>query len=488
MALGQGYEVALFRAEFEITAVPASRRIAVTADNRYVLWINGQRLGRGPLRGTLEAYQVEIYDLAPYLQPGRNVLATEVRWMGQNTPTAEVHSGWPGWWVQELDLHLSELDTPGNWKVHVDEAVRPSDAEPFSNVHAFLGRLDHVEAARRPSNWQTLPFDSSTWLEAVACGPSVYSPGWGLAPERQLASRRLPALEEIDRDFVQVLDQRQPSTLPWTLPSKTGGEVWLDVGALTTSYPELSFQGGAGLEVRVTYAEGLGRWTNGANGREWIKAGTRADLQRDDPHGVYDELILPGGDFTFEPFHWRTFWFLKIEISAGSEPVTLAGAHHRFTGFPCDFSSTFSCAEPEIERWSEISLRTLRLCAHETYEDCPYYEQLNYVVDSRLQALCAHYLANDTRLTARCLELFRDSLGPEGLTGGRAPSHPRHLIPPFSLHWIAMVHDYWMWTGKSGCALVHSCLPGIDSVLVYFRGHLTDHGFVGPTDGWAWVD
>ena len=72
---GSTSAVGLFRRSFDVTSIPESFQISVTADNRYVLWLNGTRLGRGPLKGTLEHYQVETYELAPLLRVGRNVLA-----------------------------------------------------------------------------------------------------------------------------------------------------------------------------------------------------------------------------------------------------------------------------------------------------------------------------------------------------------------------------------------------------------------------------
>lgn len=490
---GQDYEVGLFRREFSIDSVDVPRRIAVTADNRYVLWLNGEIIGRGPLRGTLEAYQVECYDLRPRLRRGRNVLAAEVRWMGEDTPAAEIHSRWPGWWLQDIDG--TELDTPGQWSAFADTSVRPNHAPPFSNVHTFLGRLDRVEPARRPSEWQgVLPSSTRTqhnpslWNPAVANGPPARSPGWGLAPLRRLVSRELPALTEEPALFRTFLQDRQSRQLPWTVPPGQKGELWLDASAMTTSYPRLCFHGGRSREVHVIYAEALGRWQHGGTELKWEKLGPRADLAVDEPHGVQDELLLPGGSWTFESFHWRSFRFIKLVVMAGAEAVTLERATHTVTYFPHTYNAHFRCAEPAVASWWEISLRTLRLCAHETYEDCPYYEQLNYAADTQLQSLATHYLANDTRLTRRCLELFRDSLGSEGLVSARAPSHPRQIIPPFALNWIQMVNDYVWWCGEPAKDLLDSCLPAIDHVLSHFSRHITPAGVLGPLQPWSWVD
>ncbi len=482
-------ETGLFRRSIDLTAVPDSCRIAVTADSRYVLWVNGTRIGRGPLKGTLGDYQVETYELAPLLRAGRNVIAAEVRWAGEDhAPMSEVHSPWPGWWVQGCDED-DRFDTPGDWRVRADDSVQPNTSDPFLLARQYLGALDRVDPARRPSGWETPGFDDRDWAAAVAAGPAVLSEGWGLAPLRRLVARELPALrEDPPVPFAAIWQERRPAALPWSLPAGAGGELWLDAGAMTTSYPTIEFTGGAGREVRIVYAEALGYWTGSGDERQWRKEGRRDDLARGEPHGYHDAVILPGGHHGFEPFHWRTFRYLKIEIAPGAEAVGVTAATHRFTSYPHDFRATFDCAQPGIAALWEISQRTLRLCAHETHEDCPYFEQLNYVLDARLQALCAQYLANDTVLARRTLGLFRDSLGPDGLVGGRVPSRRRQSIPAFSLHWVQMLHDHWMWQGAASVEFIRTCLGAVDAVLGHFRARLTPAGFVGRVDDWAWVD
>lgn len=486
--VGSAPEVALFRRTFELAAVPASLRVAVTADARYVLWLNGARVGRGPLKGTLEDYQVETWELAPLLRPGRNVLAAEVRWTGDDfSPVGEIHSPWPGWWVQGLDD--DRLDTPGAWRVRADDSVQPNLNDTFTAARQYLGPLDRLEPARRPAGWSQPEFDDTAWLPAVAAGPATASEGWGLAPLRRLAARELPALREDPATaFAAIWHARKPTTLPWMLAAGEGGELWLDAGAMTTSYPVVEFTGGAGREVQLVYAEAPGHWHGDDAERRWEKSGRRDDVARGTLYGYHDAIVLPGDRYVFEPFHWRTFRYLKIAIAPGPGPVTVAAAAHRFTTFPQDFRATFACAQPGVGALWDISLRTLRLCAHETYEDCPYFEQLNYVLDARLQALCSQYLANDTRLARRTLALFRDSLGPDGLVAGRAPSRRRQTIPAFALQWVLMLHDHWEWHGAASAEFVRSCLGAVDAVLGHFRTRLTPAGFVGRVDDWAWVD
>ena len=82
--------------------------------------------------------------------------------------------------------------------------------------------------------------------------------------------------------------------------------------------------------------------------------------------------------------------------------------------------------------------------------DCPYYEQLQYVGDTRLQALLSYVTTGDTRLGARAVRLFDWSRMPDGLTQSRYPSRMEQIIPPFSLIWVLMVEDLWRYAPERG--------------------------------------
>ena len=80
----------------------------------------------------------------------------------------------------------------------------------------------------------------------------------------------------------------------------------------------------------------------------------------------------------------------------------------------------------------------VRLGAFETYMDTPYWEQLQYVGDTRVQALLSVYLSGDDRLMRSAIAQFEQSRIPDGITTSRYPSALPQLIPPFSLIYVAM--------------------------------------------------
>ena len=59
-----------FRRMLSLAAVPSTYMVRVSADNRFVLFVNGHRVGDGPARGDLAHWRYERFDLAPFLHAG----------------------------------------------------------------------------------------------------------------------------------------------------------------------------------------------------------------------------------------------------------------------------------------------------------------------------------------------------------------------------------------------------------------------------------
>lgn len=134
----------------------------------------------------------------------------------------------------------------------------------------------------------------------------------------------------------------------------------------------------------------------------------------------------------------------------------------------------------------EVGYRTARLCAHETYMDCPYYEQLQYAGDTRIQALVSLFMTGDARLMRAAIGHLDASRSAEGCTLSRAPSRLQQYIPPFSLWWIGMVHDYWWYVDEP--AFVRAMLPGVRAVLSWFAARQHADGSLGKLPWWNYVD
>jgi alpha-L-rhamnosidase len=239
------------------------------------------------------------------------------------------------------------------------------------------------------------------------------------------------------------------------------------------------FSGGPGSEMKLTYAESL-RNADGSKGNR--------DLIEGKEILGYHDIILPdgGANREFQPLWLRTWRYVQLEIVTGNDPLVLHDIYGDFNAYPFTEEGSFSSDNPLHDQIWEAGWRTARLCAGETYMDCPYYEQLQYLGDTRIQALISLSAAGDDRLMRNALELADQSRMPEGLTLSRGPSYIPQGIPAFSLYWVDMVHDYYMY--RQDIEFLRQFLPGVESVLGWFERRIDFTGLLGPLEWFNFAD
>lgn len=517
------YQVRLFRRAFAVDA-PAALQVHVSADSRYLLHLNGGLVGRGPARGDVHHHFYDTYDLGERLQPGRNVLAVVVLDMSRvahrpaflGAPCAIMT--YAGGFLLEGDLthedgRIEPLDTglPG-WRVAVDRAHRfQNDGTRFEGYHGYF---EHRIAAELPPGWAEAGFDDSAWPAATTLYRAErYEDRRDPASPYGLVPRMIPPLEEERRDrFVAAFRPGGAGAgEAWhalladdhaaVIPPRSEQRVILDAGRLTTAYPELRTSGGAGAGVRLIYAEALRLpWdTPGAKllGRPQSLANLASHFADESSGWTFDrrggihgwsDLWEPAGrsDECFEPWHWRAFRYVGLEITTADQPLILKSVRHRFTAYPYRIQAAFSCSDPRLDRIWDVALHTMRLCSHETFEDCPYYEQMQYAGDTMITSKLAMLATGDYALSRQALHQFDWSRLPEGLTESRYPSRLRQVIPSWSLHWITHLRDYVYCSGD--VATGRALWPGVRAVLDWFRRHADGEGLPAALPFWNITD
>jgi hypothetical protein len=253
----------------------------------------------------------------------------------------------------------------------------------------------------------------------------------------------------------------------------------LDHRVLQTAYPELTVSGGRNATIAVTYSEAL----YDAHGDK----GNRNEIAGRHIEGITDRFIAGGGEGrVFEPLWWRTWRYLQIDVTTQDAPLRLEALRAWFSAYPFDAKAEIRGDIPELDRLWQTGWRTARLCAHETYMDAPYWEQLQYVGDTRIQALISYVMTGDSRLARQAIMNIDDSRTTEGITESRYPSGLPQFIPPFSLLWVSMLHDYWMYVDDP--ALVQETLPHTRTVLDWFAARLRPDGLLGRMRWWEFGD
>ncbi|HZS10145.1 MAG TPA: alpha-L-rhamnosidase C-terminal domain-containing protein [Blastocatellia bacterium] len=484
------YGVYHFRRTFELQSRPSSFVIHVTGDNRYQLFVNGERIVWGPARGDLNHWRFETIDIAPHLKAGKNVIAAVVWNFGQYAPEVQVTDRTA--FLLQGDTEAERIvDTNTQWR-----CIRNTAYQPLHYTHAQMrgyfvaGPGDKVDGASYPWGWQQPEFDDSGWAAAQTDGRWRGAPRDSRdAPNRWLlVPRNIPLMEEKPQRLAVVRQARgvsipagfpqQPAAL--SIPANTTARLLLDQSHLTTAFPELIVSGGKGAIIELGYAESL--FAPGAGGK-----GNRNEVEGKEFIGCYDIFTSDGANRRlFRPLWWRTYRYIDLKIVTKEEPLTIEDLHGVYTGYPFELKAKFEAGSGRLNKILEVGWRTARLCAHETYMDCPYYEQLQYVGDTRIQGLVSYYNAGDARLMKNAIAQINDSRTAEGATMSRAPTRQQQYIPPFSLWWIGMVHDYWWY--QDDAAFVREMLPGVRAVLSFFAKYQAPNGSLRQLPWWNYVD
>jgi alpha-L-rhamnosidase len=491
-----------FRRMLSLPSVPASYLVRVSADNRFILYINGQRAGDGPARGDLAHWRYERFDLAPMLHAGQNTITATVWNWGIFAPIAQM-SDRTAFLLESEATGAEGISTPEGWQVEAEPGHTALDRSSVNQRGYFAsGPGEQIDAAHYDWNWQSEPAASSNWV-AVGTPMRDAMDGdnsrahsssktgnnfWDLVPDTLPpmeysqatagALVRITSAEDV-KHYGHPDEPPSPEIAGTKIDAHSRAHFTFDRLTLTTAYPSLTVSGGKGAKIWLTYSEAL--YDKQRHKGDRNEVGDRAAL------GLRDSFLPDGGAHrTFEPLWWRTWRYLDLDIETADDPLTLDSLKAAFTAYPFEERATFESPDSDLKQVWDISWRTARLDAHETYMDTPYYEQLQYVGDTRIQALISYAVAGDDRLARQALTAFDNSRFPDGITRSRYPSSLPQTIPTFSLLWIGMVRDYWMYRPDPEPA--RQSLPGTRSVLEWFAHYEQPDGLLKQLPWWSFID
>ena len=489
---GDSFTVFHARRSFDLATVPKRFVVHVSADNRYRLYVNGVQVSSGPQRSDVAHWRYETVDLALQLHAGRNVIAALVWNWGAARPVAQ-HSYRTGFLIQgNSPVEAGLVNTGTSWRV-----LRDSAYAPIVITTAFLGNYyaaapgDSIDGSRYPWGWESADYADNSWSAAAIVGGmlrrAMAPGGYGEVSGWQLEARSIPPMEEKEERIGTV---RRNTGLEadnaflrgsgdLVIPARTKAVILIDRWRTGNAYPVLVTSGGAGSMVRLTYAEAL---IDSAG-----KKGNRNDIDGRTVRGVRDVFLPDGGARRrFTTLYWRSFRYIQMDITTANEPLRVHDLHEIFTAYPFAERGRFASDLPWLSDMWSMNWNGARIGAFETYMDTPYWEQLQYVGDTRIQGLISLYVAGDDRLLRQAIEHFDLSRIPEGLTASRYPSALTQIIPPFSLIYVAMVHDYFM--HRNDPAFVRERLAGVRGILDWYGRHVDATGMLGPMPYWNYVD
>lgn len=475
-----------FRKEFDALESIHRAFLRASADGRYILYVNGERLGRGPARCHPGWQYLDSFDAGNLIRPGKNVISAIVHSYGRDTSfyqlprgTQALLFGCAGFYLEgavrgESDSDI-DLGTDGSWKFLASEAWE-SDT-PFGGT----GYMEHFDGRGEPEGWQLPGFDSSAWEEAFVQRVPIPTSGSDVVP--------FPRLVECD-----IGPLREEKVLPLGRLMSTSGDslVW-DFGRILLGRIgiEVEAQGGSGVEL--TCGESL------RSDGQVFKPGAIPGIFTPTAHC----LRFRAGKGTHTLFETAGFRYVQARaldpelqvrvLSVWAEESSYSGGQSPrsvHAGEKIEKAGNFACSDALLTRIWRAGAYTASVCRQDGFIDCPSREQRQWTGDAQIQSLLGYITCGDPRLARKAILQVAQTQAPEGMVAMASTSDIgaewRTYIPDYALYWILSIGDYLDYSGD--LSILEEIFPAVAKALNWFTPWLDSAGLLLDVPGWVFID
>ena len=494
---GEDKAFLIFRRKFVAGAEPLT--IHVSADERYELMLDGKRISRGPHRGNLWHWPFQSYRIE--LEPGEHEISALVWKLNEAAPLAQI--SWRGGFILKAEgaFYSKQLSTgEATWSVALAggwKCLPPSAPGAFGVGASFewADGCEAIEAEMEPVEvrgavhdtpygnpaygWMLEPSPLPDMLDRELCAGFAVAAGCGIPDDASRISKE--ALSSPRKAAWTALVR---GAAPIEIPPRSEEFAIIDLDDYYTAYPLLELSGGKDSSVSLSWAEAL---CEGVNFLGVEKEG-RNSIEGRHFIGMKDVFRSDGKSRAMSVPWWRAGRYWLVSVKTAEEPLLIKGLRICETGYPLGVQAAFSSPDAEdLDAISKICVRALRACSHETFMDCPYYEQLMYVGDTRLEMLTTYALSEDARLARRCIDLFDYSRVNWGFVNERYPTSQIQHSPTFSMIWTLMLHDHVLWRGGDK-AWQAERMASLRAMMERFTPYLNADSLLESLPGWPFMD
>lgn len=476
-----------FRCSFDGSDEPLA--VTLSADQRYILLLDGQVVGRGPAFGDIAHWHSQDLVLTP--GAGGHLLEAVVWKLGTDgfrgdRPSAQL--AWKTGFILKAEGGYDRQLTTGKakWEVGALTGTAPdglgANGEAFGVGCQFkvsgIGVLDECPSAFVPA---------SVVRPAGAGRPSdggVLAAGWRVRPSL------LP--EQLHRTI-----HPGETPTPFAVPARSRVERLFDLGNFYCAYPLLRVKGGKGAKITWGWAEAL-RDPTVADSYSWNGAvdvvrcsktdrARREGMVFDEKYALIDTFLADGRQEAFftTPW-WRCGRWCRLTVETAEAPIEVTDVSLDETRYPLEEESVFETDDPSLRPIETMSVRGIQMCAHEIMYDCPFWEQQMYPGDCRVSFLGLTAVTRDDRLIRQGLELFDGARRPDGSLPMNWPSnHDQHSVT-WTLSWVLALGDYANWHGDA--AWLKARLPGLEHTMLGLGASENGRGLLEDVFGWCYFD
>jgi alpha-L-rhamnosidase len=429
-----------FRRTFELERTPASASLLLFADARYILWVDGSYVERGPSRFQPNGPQYDCIDLTTRLHTGRNSIVLLV--VG-NLSGGKVMLHRPGL--------TALLTADGREILRTDASWKWSDNTRYRSITASWANLcdNIVDARMDDGDWISINYPDNAWKPAV----KISGDDWG-----PLTRTLIPPLRETPVTF----DFKANVHLPVIL--KPGERLEFDCGHLVQAYLSVELDAESGSELKF---EPFG-----------VKYIARAGHQR---HFTIDTQGIASG---------------AIIMKSGSATITNVKLIERL--YPFDCVGSFKSNDEVLNRLWKMCARSCQVLSEDSYVDCADRERVEWMdntppgYDITRTAMVSPGpdgtpLYGDARLLGNLIRRTALTLQPEGWVKAHTCSDRYDIhakMEDRACDWIEGERLYYEATND--IAILRETWPAIVSQMDYFLARRTPRGLVNGREWAVW--
>jgi len=481
---------------------------SLSADSRYEGYLDGEYFGMGPDRSDMNhwafaSYRVKLNAgkhvfsvLCWHLNPG-HMPAAQISWEAggfifgvKNDNLKDVLNTASGKWRYRVIDGVSfenAVCEERAWSSLISSFVKITGTEYFrenkwEEPEAVIGKMDSTAWGGRHAGWRLYPSPlpeqiraehslSSGTVRAYFQGHDVFGSGKTVSA----AHIHAPEIPEWQANIAADKDI--------VIPPNTDCSLLIDMREYHCGFSFIDVSGGDKDScVRMSWFESL-FGENGKDDRSAIEGKHFDLLLQSDRYCSFD-----GENRRYRAFWWRAGRYLLVSIRSGAAPFTLRKIGFIESRYPLEQESRIRFPAPELNGIQHVMVRAMQMCCHETYMDCPYYEQLMYVGDTRVECLTGYVMSRGGSLQRRAIDLFDWSRSLwNGVVSEHYPSSIPQLSCTFSLIWPFMLRDFVLWR-RFDRKWFRDVRISVRSMLNVMNSYLNADGLPENLPGWSFMD
>lgn len=438
-----------FRKTFPLADKPKTAGLRIFADLRYLLWVNGRYVVRGPVRFDPQAPQFDAFDIAADLQPGTNTLAVLV--LGRANNNAMMRHA-PG-----LAAELRITDASGQSVLLItDESWRWNDRTAYGTPVLKYNQgtwSDKVDARLLGDEWTTPAFDDSKWRAAQKSDGSA----WGPLRPRAIAP------------LTQTPVPAQPTTAEaYPVQLAAGKTVVFDAGKMVQGFLFIDLETTEGSELT-------------------FEPGQRFDGTRiGDTHQFKTTYTARAGRQRY--LSTGSYGCRYVAITAVKGDATVRGVTFVDRRYPYTDAGRFASSDPFLDELWKRAVHTVRICSEDGYLDSALREQNVWMGDAAIAgypvarvtlAGPGEPLRSDDGLIKNVLRYIAQSQLSDGRLLAHHPSQSVDIhayIEDYSCLWVESLRQVHEHTGDTD--LVRELWPVLLKQMDWFLVRRTHRGLV----------